>query len=333
MPNDKFRPTKKSNNTNGLKLNRRKLGPPPIYPQTELFHVEKQVEYDGVEMGVLENGVPYLSESGLARMCGIDRKVLNRLAINWKEEKNKDRGMTINKMLEDAGYFEKDLFLKSELGGTIINAYTEPVCLALLEYYAFDAKERRNEAIRAFRTLAKTTFRGLIYQATGYSPDQRVLDSWKHFHDRIDMVFDAVPIGYFSVFREIASMIVPMIRSGIIICDKVVPDISVGKHWSAYWEENNLTNEYGERIKYDHEYPLYYPQSKTNPQPSYAYPDSALGIFRAWLRGNYITCKFPDYLIRQAKLGKIPAPVVNKAIEVFSRKSLSERKRPRLIPR
>lgn len=36
------------------------LVPPPVQP--ELFHVEKQVEFDGVEMGVLENGVPYLTE-------------------------------------------------------------------------------------------------------------------------------------------------------------------------------------------------------------------------------------------------------------------------------
>lgn len=33
--------------------------------QLSLPQVEKQVEYQGVEMGVLENGVPYLSERGL----------------------------------------------------------------------------------------------------------------------------------------------------------------------------------------------------------------------------------------------------------------------------
>jgi hypothetical protein len=59
--------------------------PPPLYSQGNLFHVEKQVEIDGIEMGVLENGVPYLTESGLARMSGIDRKVLNRLAINCRD--------------------------------------------------------------------------------------------------------------------------------------------------------------------------------------------------------------------------------------------------------
>lgn len=52
---------------------------PSQNPQYEMFNVEKQSTIDGVEMGMLENGVPFLTESGLARMCGIDRKVLNNM--------------------------------------------------------------------------------------------------------------------------------------------------------------------------------------------------------------------------------------------------------------
>lgn len=299
------------------------LVPPPA--QGDLFHVEKQIEYQGVEMGVLENGVPYLSESGLARMCGIDRKVLNRLAIGWDEEKNKPRGQQIAQLLEKAGYHENTLFLKSEYKGSPVNAYTEPVCLALLEYYAFVAEEKREEAINAFRALARTTFRTFIYQAAGYSPEQRVLDSWKHFHDRLDMTMDSVPVGYFSIFREIASMIVPMIRAGIMISDKVVPDISVGRAWSDFWKEKGLSAEHGERIQYDHDYPLYYPQSKSNPQACFAYPDSTLGIFRAWLRRQYITSKFPQYLIGQTKQGKLAVHTATKAIEAFVPKQLTNK--------
>ena len=187
-----------SNKNKGLTVNHSDLGPPPL--QVELFHVEKQIEIDGVEMGVLENGIPYLTESGLARMCGIDRKVLNRLAINWPDEKMKDRGSAINKMLEQANYFEPGLYLKSEMNGSEVNAYTEPVCMALLEYYAFVTKEPRTEAINAFRRLARETFRTLIYTAVGYSPEQRMLDSWRHFHDRMDMTVSSVQFGYFSVF-------------------------------------------------------------------------------------------------------------------------------------
>jgi len=287
-----------------------------------MFHVEKQAEIDGIEMGVLENGVPYLSESGLARMCGIDRKVLNRLAINWPAEKLKERGSQINEMLVQASYVEDSLFLKSEHNGSEVNAYTEPVCMAVLEYYAFISKEPRQEAINAFRRLARETFRLLVYTAVGYSPEQRMLDSWRHFHDRVDMTASAVPFGYFSVFREIAVMIVPMIRAGIIISDRVVPDISVGKAWSEYWKSNDLEAQYGQRQRYDHEYPLYYPQAKSNPQPSFAYPDSALGAFRAWLTKNYIVSKFPTYLLGQTKKGTIPSALATKAITALSPKAL-----------
>ena len=72
-----IRPTPKGNKNSALVVNSTDLVPPPS--QGELFHVEKQVEINGIEMGVLENGMSYITESGLARMCGLNRKALNRL--------------------------------------------------------------------------------------------------------------------------------------------------------------------------------------------------------------------------------------------------------------
>lgn len=316
------RPTHIFNKNNILTSKSADLVPPPS--QTELFHVEKQAEINGIEMGVLENGMPYLTESGLARLCGIDRKVLNRLALDWYEERQKPRGQKIDELLRQAKYRNDALFLPSEHKGSPINAYPEPVCLALLEYYAFVSDDHRQQAINAFRTLAKTTFRMFIYNSVGYSPDQRSIDSWKHFHDRIDMTMDSVPEGYFSVFREIASMIVPMIRANVIISDRVIPDISVGKAWSDYWKSNGLIK-YGERIKYDHDYPLYYPQAKSNPQPSYAYPDNIVGVFRAWLRREYITKKLPAYLTGQIKKGSLEQYTAFKVIESLQPKKIAPR--------
>jgi len=313
-------PTQKNRNISNIGVDISDL--PPTQKQGDLFHIEKQVEYNGIEMGVLENGLPYLTERGLAKMCGIDRKSLNAIAINWQQEKFKPRGKKINELLEQSNYYENNLFLKSENNGTEVNAYTEPVCLALLEYYAFLADEKREQAINAFRSLARTTFRSFIYQATGYSPNQQMLDSWKHFHDRIDMTIDAVPLGYFSIFREIASMIVPMIRSGVIVNDKVIPDISVGKVWSKFWQDANLSEKCGDRIRYNHEYPLYYPQAKSNPQPAFAYPDKALPVFRAWLREHYIINKFPNYLMNKAKKGDIEKEKATKTLEAFTPKQI-----------
>lgn len=317
-----FKPTQNNLNNNKLDVKSADLVPPPIQPMLPFFHVEKQIEYDGIEMGVLENGIPYLTESGLARMCGIDRKVLNRLAIGWNEEKNKPRGQKINLLLIKSGYAENTLFLKSEHNGNDVNAYTEPVCLALLEYYAFEADERRDQAQNAFRILAKTKFREYIYQAVGYAPAQHILDSWRNFHDRVDLTMSAVPFGYFCIFTEIASMLVPMIRAGILISDKVIPDISVGIVWANYWKKNNFDTIYGERVEYKHNYPLYYPQSKSNPQPAWAYPNNALGVFREWLETHYIRNKFPAYLLEQAKLGKLGINIVQKTINVFKQNQL-----------
>ena len=305
------RPTLDRNENKRLTSASDDLGPPSR--QGDLFRVEKQAEIDGVEMGVLENGVPFLTESGLSRMCGIDRKVLNRLAINWQDERNRPRGRKIAELLRQSGYVELSLFIQSEYNGVQVNAYSEPVCLALLEYYAFVVDQPRTRAIRAFRTLARTTFRSFIYDAVGYHPAQTELDSWRHFHDRLDMTMDSVPPGYFSVFREIASMIVPMIRANIIISDKVVPDISVGLAWSKYWKENDL-EQYGERIQYEHEYPLYYPQANSNPQPAFCYPDEILGIFRSWLRQEYITSRLPGYLTRQTSKGNLSHDVATRVI-------------------
>jgi len=300
------------------------LGTTPI--QESLFHVEKQIEFQDVEMGVLESGVPYLTGRGLARMIGIDHGPFHRLTTNWAEEKSKPRGKVISQLLEQSGYTEESLYLRAEFNGLEINAFTEPVCLALLEYYAFLAEEKRQKAIDAFRALARLKFREFVYDAVGYTPEQKALDSWKHFHDRVDMTMDAAPNGFFGVFREIAIMIVPMIRAGIIISDRVVPDISVGKAWSTFWEENKLAEVHGDRTRYDHEYPPYYPQAKSNPQPSFAYPDSALGTFRSWLKQHYIINKFPKYLLGQAKLGKLPIIIANKAIESFVPKKLEGEK-------
>lgn len=290
--------------------------------QYSLFHVEKHAEINGIEMGVLENGIPYLTQRGLARMCGIDNAALIKLASNWDQERIKPRGAKIDALLQEGGYEEDSLFLKSELNGRQIHAYTEPVCMALLEYYAFVAPQPKREALNAYRVLAKRSFRTFIYSAVGYSPNQKFLDSWTHFHDRVDMTENKVPTGYFGVFPEIAGIIVPMIKAGVIINERIIPDISVGRAWSIFWKKNGLENKYGTTTTYAHEYPDYYPQAESNPQSAKAYPEAALGDFRAWLREHYIINNFPKYLRNQAKAKKLSRSEAELAIESFAPKAV-----------
>ncbi len=281
-----------------------------------LMHSEiHKTSPDGVEMGVLESGVPYLSQRGIVKMAGLARTSFQNLSANWKTERESGVGLAINNLLKASGYEEDELFIVIDVKGGKTYAYTEPVCLAILEYYAFDAKKKIKIAQNSYRVLSKAGFRVFVYQYTGYTPQRKQLDSWRHFHDRVELVDNKVPSGYFCVFREIAGMIVSLIRRDVIVNDKIIPDISVGIHWANYWKKSNLTDQFGDRISYEHNYPDYYPQANSNPQPDKAYPNEALAIFRKWFEETYLLSKFPKYMISQSERGKVEAGIANEAIK------------------
>ncbi len=293
--------------------------------QGALFHAEVQIESNDIEMGVLENGIPYLSERGLAQACGIDKKTLSDISLDWENQKLKPRGKKIAELLAKKNYSENELFIRAEYKGSEIKAYIEPVCIAVLEYYAFEAPDRKDHATNSYRTIAGYGLRKFVYEATSYQQEHRAIDSWKHFHDRVNLTTSAVPAGYFGVFTEIAWIIVPMINAGIIISDNVIPDISVGKTWSNYWKDNRFSEEYGEPTTYLHNYPDYYPQAKSNPQSVFAYPDAALGKFRAWLRETYIHKKLPKYMLEQVKKESISDSTADTAIKALGGDGLPDK--------
>ncbi len=293
--------------------------PPPIkHVQMPLFHIAAQKEVDGVEMGVLDNGITYLTESGLARMCGIDRKTLSEIATMWDNASQSPRLLSIAEKLKDAGYQEASLYLKSvdQARGQEVNAYPGPVCLALLEYYAFDAKEKKEQALKAFRALARVSFDEFIYQAVGYNPKGMVSAAWQQFHDRVDLTQDAAPEGFWSIFRETAPLIVTLINNGVPVGPSVMPDGSVGIAWSAYWASIDGDNKYRPRRQYPHRYPDYFPQAKSNPQTAYAYPEEALGEFRKWFREIYLPTKYPAYIRNLGR--KLTVDTAERAIEAIT---------------
>src|SRR4029079_11664237 len=93
---------------------------PPAYgervKQLKLFPV-KEVEVDGIQMGVLSDGTPYLTLRGLARMCGIAPSVLSQLATDWENEKTRPRGIKIRELLAAQGHAADGLYLKTESKG------------------------------------------------------------------------------------------------------------------------------------------------------------------------------------------------------------------------
>ena len=269
--------------------------------QIELpLQIAASKEVDGIEMGVLSDGTPYLSARGLARMAGIAPSTLIAAAAAWA---NGDRSSKIARFLERNGITGDRLNLVINVEGTVTHAYREDVVIGVLEYYAFETEERFRtaEALRAYRLLARAGMRTFIYRMVGYAPAE-VPDSWQKYHDR--MLLNPVPAGYFSIFKESAEFIVGAIHAGLRVDEHTVPDVSIGSYWAKHWNEQQLEQEFGDRVRHEHKYPEYFPQSAAQ-TTAWLYPVEALGIFRKWLHEEYVPAKFPRYLSGQVRKGAI----------------------------
>lgn len=296
--------------------------PAPIQGNLELnISAEKEVTINGIEMGVLENGIPYLTQTGLANVCGVHRSVLQELTEEWGEAHNtglfsKSRLIFIRDYLNAKGFNEKSLYIAFKKNGNTHYAYPDIVCMAILEFYAFESpKQDKSIALKSYRDLAGFGLREYIYKSTGYTP----ADPWKHYHDRVSLLknMGSVPEGYFIVFNEIAGMMVDLINAGLVINQHTVPDISVGIAWANYWKENNFDIKFGNYKRCLHNYPDDFAQSKSNPQDIKAYPDSSLPEFRLWFKNCYLKTKFPNYILKKTMLLPQGKETATKLIEVL----------------
>lgn len=263
-------------------------------------------EIDGLEMGVLNDGRSYMTGRSLARLCGVAPSTIINQAERWLtgDRNNKLAGMLVARGLERPSLYET-----LQRAGKKVHAYPDDICSAILEYYAFEATPPSDTALGAFRKLAQAGLRVFIYKAVDYDPQRQLAESWRHFHDRLEM--HAVPSGYFSVFREGADFVIASIRAGLPNNPETIPDISIGKLWSIYWVENKLAATFGERTRHEHNYPDDYPQAKSNPQEIWVYPVDALGAFRRWVDNVYLPTKYPNYLSGQVKKGRLAPAVAN----------------------
>jgi hypothetical protein len=294
--------TIKTNKNNGLNM---KNGIQQAVPkQIPLdLGIEIQKDVNGIEMGVLDNGIPYLTQRGLARITGVSRNVIQTITKEWEDHYEdvilgKDRISFFKQYLFSKGFNEPKLHLETTQNSTVHYAYPDVVCMAFLEYYAFESKTDSTTALENYRQFAAFGLRKFIYESLDYTPS----DKWKYHHDRVSLLKDSTPAGYFTIFQEITGLIVDLISADLTVNNKTVPDISVGQAWGKHWTENQLEAQFGKRIPYEHNYPKYYPQALSNPQWPNAYPDVALPLFRQWFRQVYLLTKFPKYILTKANL-------------------------------
>lgn len=278
--------------------------------------IEIEREVNGIGMGVLGDGTPYLNQRGLAALCGVSPTQIGTISSQWNEDPLKPRITSIKNVLQKAGYFANTAHIEINYKNIVHYCYPAEVCLAILEYYAFDAGTNCQEQARDnFRLLAGSKLREMIYSQVGYDPTGRYKDRFKKWHERIELNHQSAPKGFFSVFNEAHTIIYEMIKAGADVGEKIVVDISIGKHWAIYWDEQGYASYYGARIKYPHKYPDSHPQAKSNPQEAWCYPLAALGVYREWLQNIYIEGgKFANYIDTKIKKKELPPSVGQLAI-------------------
>lgn len=310
---------KNNNNNNLVAVMPSKVAGPTKQGRLDLG-IDRQVEVDGIGMGVLSDGTPFLTLRGLARLCGVNHSVIQGINEEWNAPVQLPRITRIKEILASHGDSTSSPYIDIQQRSGDFYAYPDNFCVALLEYYSFDAVPVKEEAQRNYRLLAGQALRDFIYTQVGYDPTNMVPDQWRQFHDRVSLTYNSVPKGYFGIFKEMADMIVTLGQQGLHIDDNFVPDISVGQQWATHWKTGNLEAIYGERIKFEHNYPNYFPQAKSNPQEPWCYPEAALGEFRRWMRETYIGAgKFKNYLEGKVKERALPISFAQLAIAAYVR--------------
>ena len=270
-------------------------------------------------MGILSDGTPFLTQRGLSVLCGVENAHIGTISSQWVDEIPKPRINKIRDILRRNGHSLERAHVPVQVGGRVIYAYREEISLAVIEYYAFEAGQFCQEEARDnFRILARKGFRDAIYESLDYAPSREIDDKWRPFHDRLSLVYNSAPDGYFSIFKESAEVTLTLGESGVFANDEVIPDISIGRCWSDYWRKQNLASKYGERLDYEHNYPGYFPQAASNPQTPWAYPEAALGEFKRWLREDYIRGgRFANYVKGQVSKKGITAEAANRALAAY----------------
>jgi hypothetical protein len=278
--------------------------------------IDTERDVAGIGMGVLNDGTPYLNQRGLAALCGVQNAHIGTISSQWNEADQKPRIATIKSILAKSGVTASAAHVEIMHKGQTHFCYPAEVCLAILEYYAFDAQTDQPQARDNFRLLAGSKLRELIFAQVGYDPTGA--HRFKKWHDRIALNYQSAPKGFFHVFNEAHTIIYELILAGAKIDEHFVVDISIGQHWGKHWDEYQLAEQYGARTKWPHRYPADHPQAKSNPQESWCYPLAALGYYRQWLQDEYIEGgKFSGYLKGKVAKGQLPPSIAQLAISAI----------------
>jgi hypothetical protein len=210
--------------------------------------ISKFGNFDGFELGVLIDGIPFASAGGLAVLCGVTTKTITDVGQYVDNDDDKFRSGKIANLLTEYDYQGDKLYEILLHDGQEIYAYSEPVCMAFLEYYAYEAGKRcTQKAKNLARALMRKSFKDFVYELVGYKETKRssfseyVLSRFLIHHDVDEM---RLPDGYFCLFDKMIELLQKFDLSiDYVLSDQwydvskgdvrfLEPDISLGQHFS-----------------------------------------------------------------------------------------------------
>lgn len=216
-------------------------------------------DFEGFQLGVFFDGTPFASARGLASMCGVDPSTIREVGQFINTELDTNRSRKISELLAENKYQSNQLYQKIIYNGQDINAYPELVCIAFLEYYAYEAGERcTQKAKNLARALMRKSFKDFVHELTGYQETQRssfsdyVLSRILHHHDVDEM---PLPDGYFCLFDKMIELLQKFdLKIDYVLQDQwydyskgnegdvrfLEPDISLGRRFSQLFTSNFL---------------------------------------------------------------------------------------------
>lgn len=159
-------PEEISSKANKISILAVKSGSKEISPDQGILPLDiaKDTTDGDIGMGVLSDGTPYLNQRGLAALCGVQNAHIGTISSQWSEEDQKPRIVAIKAILAKAGYTAAKAHVEITHIGRIHFCYPAEICLAILEYYAFDAGTNcQPQARDNFRMLAGSKLREMIY--------------------------------------------------------------------------------------------------------------------------------------------------------------------------
>jgi DNA-binding XRE family transcriptional regulator len=245
---------------------------------------------------VEETGDSGMSQTGLAALCGVSRRTIDKLEETLgTKAPHKSLERFVGKKLTLATSEETpDIKVNGKPAGNL-RVYTAAFCAAAIRHYDRLGNEVAQYSADQFTEMGINVW---IQSITGWrdkGPTRTYIPYW---YQRLSLFTSKtrIPDGWWSAFEELAKMMRELEGYGYILPDicaktgeKITPDISVGLLFCKHMRANGFDVD-GIAKKYLH----YYPDGRV--VDANIYPDDWLKEFRDWFNSKWKRERLVKYL-------------------------------------